>query len=558
MPSKRLQVERKSRAVLSGTRRPPAKAKQEPIAPLPAPELQQWQKLLATAKQTFEAQDAHPIPFLLVTRRGLILHWNKAAADLLGLERSWEQARSLSQFVLSSDQGRCFKLLARCEANQSECKEDLLLQTPGGSPKRVRLIMHASQTADAIDPVLFRVAVLDLSDDESSAQELGHKNWNAIVEAIDAIVWDADAPMRFRFVSPQAQRLLGYPLQQWTKEPDFWESHIYHEDRERALQKREWALRKKQPHMLEYRLIAADRRIVYVRDSAVPLTLPNGTVKLVGIISDISELQNAREHLRHYQQQLEFEVKNRTDNLQQSLKAMETFCYGIAHDLSGPLRTIQGFTALLVSDYSQGFDETGHDYAERIRGAVDHLSNLIQALLVYGRLSSTAPTFVPVNLKELLRRVVTAFEADLSKAHAKLQLQMDYPRVYANPPLVEQVMANLISNAIKFRRRNVRPEISVHSTVVHQERKRGNDFLRITISDNGIGIEPGQEDRIFGVFQKLHKPSEYPGTGMGLAIVKRAVELMNGQVGVYSHPGQGSSFWVSLPVSSEATQPDLL
>ena len=82
---------------------------------------------------------------------------------------------------------------------------------------------------------------------------------------------------------------------------------------------------------------------------------------------------------------------------------------------------------------------------------------------------------------------------------------------------------------------------------MHQERKRGNDFLRITISDNGIGIEPGQEDRIFGVFQKLHKPSEYPGTGMGLAIVKRAVELMNGRVGLFSQPDQGSSFWIELP-----------
>jgi len=286
----------------------------------------------------------------------------------------------------------------------------------------------------------------------------------------------------------------------------------------------------------------------------VVLSTPNGTIRLVGIITDITELEGAREQLRRHQRQLETEVHQRTHNLQNSLKAMETFCYGIAHDLSGPLRTIQGFTALLINEHQGNFDAEGRDYADRIRGAVDHLANLIQALLVYGRLSSHAPLFVPTNVKEVLNRVATACEADLSKANAKLNLQMDYPKVYANPPLLEQIMANLLSNALKFRRGSVRPEISVHCTVAGAAEENGHEFVRITVSDNGIGIDERDTDRIFGIFQKLHKPAEYPGTGMGLAIVKRAVELMNGQVGVYSQPGQGSSFWISLPRATEAPE----
>ncbi len=128
---------------------------------------------------------------------------------------------------------------------------------------------------------------------------------------------------------------------------------------------------------------------------------------------------------------------------------------------------------------------------------------------------------------------------------------MNYPKVYANPPLLEQIMSNLFSNALKFRRGNARPEISIHSTLTETPEERGREFVRITVSDNGIGIDARDTERIFGIFQKLHKPSEYPGTGMGLAIVKRAVELMNGQVGVYSQPGQGSSFWISLPLAIE-------
>jgi PAS domain S-box-containing protein len=363
-----------------------------------------------------------------------------------------------------------------------------------------------------------------------------------LMEMIDGIVWEADYPMRFTFVSVQAERILGFAPQQWLRDPEFWEKHIHHEDRERVLQERGRAVRKPAPHVLQYRMVTASRRIIWVRDSAVIIAGGPGWSRMCGIITDITDVEQTQDQLKRANESLEAAVAERTAKMEQSVQAMETLCYGIAHDLKAPLRGLQGFISILATDYEKVFDETAKAYTRRCQAALRRMAELIEAVLAYGRLNHTLPELIPISTKALIDRVLQSFEPDIAEKKARVQVQMTLPNVMGNPYLLEQVFSNLITNALKFAKPDTPPEISISGTQIDSE-----PWARLSVTDNGIGIAPEFYKRMFGMFQKLHRSDQYAGTGIGLAVVKRAVELMNGQVGVFSEPGHGSTFWIDLP-----------
>lgn len=323
---------------------------------------------------------------------------------------------------------------------------------------------------------------------------------------------------------------------------DFWEKHIYHEDRERALAARQAAAATRAAHVLQYRMVAADRRLVCVKDSAV--FVDKTGARMCGIITDITDLEIVREQLKQTNENLERAVAERTAKMEQSLEAMETLCYGIAHDLKAPLRGLQGFIGILTSDYQEVFDNNAKMYAVRCQAALRRMGELVDAILAYGRLNHTLPELVPLRVNTAVERVLNALEPEIVRTKAEVNVQMSLPGVIGNPYLFEQALNNLLANAIKFARPGVAPEISISGVQADRH------TARLTITDNGIGIPREFTKRMFGMFQKLHSASQYPGTGIGLAVVKRAVELMNGRLGVISDPDQGSSFWIELPLAS--------
>jgi len=247
-----------------------------------------------------------------------------------------------------------------------------------------------------------------------------------------------------------------------------------------------------------------------------------------------------REQLQRHAEELEQRVEERTAQLQETNGALEAFSYSISHDLRAPLRAMEGIAQALLEDYGGGLDATGQDYARRIVSSAQQMDALIQDLLAYSRLSRSDLHTQPVNLPSAVAEALELLQAEIRQRDAQVSVDEPLPLVMAHHPTLVQVVTNLLANAMKFVAPGTRPEVGVRA-----EERTG--LVRLSVQDNGIGIAPTHQQRIFDVFERLHGDEHYPGTGIGLAIVRKGAERMGGRAGVESAEGRGSCFWVELP-----------
>jgi signal transduction histidine kinase len=243
--------------------------------------------------------------------------------------------------------------------------------------------------------------------------------------------------------------------------------------------------------------------------------------------------------VRDSQHALEEQVRHRTAELEERNEELEGFGYSISHDLRAPLRAMQGFSQALLEDSSDRLDDMGKEYAERIVAGAQRMDQLIQDLLAYSRVSRAELRLVPVPLGPIAQSVVGDLGESLRARGAVMRVDDSLPVVLGHPATLSQVLTNLLGNALKFVPADRTPALRVRA-------ENDNGRIRVWVEDNGIGIAAEHQDRIFRVFERLHSGDDYPGTGIGLAIVRKAVERMGGMVGVESTPGQGSRFWVQL------------
>jgi PAS domain S-box-containing protein len=265
------------------------------------------------------------------------------------------------------------------------------------------------------------------------------------------------------------------------------------------------------------------------------------------LIRDITErkqseqaLQEAKAQLALHACELEQRVAERTQQLQQSVKFLEGFCYSIAHDLRAPLRALNGFVTALVDDYADKLDENGRDYTARISSAATRMDRLIHDLLEYGRLSHQALPCGPASLEAAIDDGLHDFRNRIQNLDACVDVKKPLPNVWANPMVLRTVVNNLLSNALKYVAKDVHPWLCIRA-------EKENGVVCIWFEDNGIGIPVEYQDKIFGVFERLHTGATFSGTGIGLALVRKGLERIGGTVGVISEPGQGSRFWIKLP-----------
>ncbi|MGP1375242.1 MAG: sensor histidine kinase [Almyronema sp.] len=244
---------------------------------------------------------------------------------------------------------------------------------------------------------------------------------------------------------------------------------------------------------------------------------------------------------------LEQRVQERTQALNEAMHEMEAFSYSVAHDLRAPLRAIQGFAQVLEEDYQGALDDLGRDYVRRMATSAENLDVLIQDLLAYSRLGRTEIHLQRVNVTNLIQKVLADLAPLLQANQASVEIAPNLPSVCAQRSVLRQVLSNLMGNALKFVPPSGRPCIRVWAdTSTVATAPPPAQRVRLWVEDNGIGIAPRHQKRIFKPFERLHGVETYPGTGIGLAIVKRGVERMGGQVGVESAVSQGSRFWIEL------------
>jgi signal transduction histidine kinase len=258
--------------------------------------------------------------------------------------------------------------------------------------------------------------------------------------------------------------------------------------------------------------------------------------------TDVTERKRAEEALRSAHDQLasravhlERLVEERTSKLNETIGDLEAFSYSIVHDLRAPLRAMANFARLLVAECGP-ISTTSNDYANRISTAAERMDMLIQDVLSYSRVARIDLPLAALDVGVLLRGMLETYPA-FQPPHAHVELEGDFPRVRANEAALTQCISNLLGNAVKFVAPGVTPRVRVWA-------ETRDERVRLFFQDNGIGIEKEAHENIFKMFHRLSK--RYEGTGVGLSIVKKAVEKMRGKVGVESEPGKGSTFWLEL------------
>lgn len=231
----------------------------------------------------------------------------------------------------------------------------------------------------------------------------------------------------------------------------------------------------------------------------------------------------------------------RNEELEQANRALESFAYTVTHDLRAPLRNLQGYVRALLEDCAGSLSDSCRGYVDSIEQIAIKMDALIADVLEFSRLARIGLPTRSLGISAAVDEAVSLLKSVIDARAAKIEVVVGpEASVMAHQQTLVQVLTNLLSNALKFVAEGTRPEVRIRTE------RRNSTRVRLWVEDNGIGIEPAQQARIFEVFQRLHGEEKYPGTGIGLALVKKGVERMGGHVGVESTPGRGSSFWIEL------------
>ena len=306
-----------------------------------------------------------------------------------------------------------------------------------------------------------------------------------------------------------------------------------------------WARREGMVAFAGYPLIVEDRLVgVMAMFSRQEFTeyIIEALASVADVIAQGIERKRAEEEIRILNEQLEHRVRQRTTQLEEAYRELETFSYSASHDLQAPLRSINSFSQILLEDYAEELDEEARDYLDRVRTASQHMEHLIDDLLSLSRVARSALNRKRVSLSVLADKVAEKLRESNPARTVEFSAQ-DGLEAWGDPSLLRVALENLIGNAWKFTGR--KPEAKIEFGL-DEELSRRNGVRVYYVRDNGAGFEPSYADKLFGAFQRLHKPEEFEGTGIGLATVQRIFHRHGGQVWAEGEVGVGASFLFTL------------
>jgi PAS domain S-box-containing protein len=393
-----------------------------------------------------------------------------------------------------------------------------LLRDENGRPDRfIGIVEDVSEKRRAQEVRARLAAVVDSSDDA------------IISKTLDGIItsWNAGAERIFGYT---AEETIGKPINLLIPEdrPNEEPAILERLKRGERVDHYETVRRRKDGSLLDISLTIS------------PIRSADG--KIIGASKIGRDITDRKRHEAAFQEEMRQLVSDRTSALQQTVGELESFSYSISHDLRAPLRAIQSFSLILAEECAAQIGPQGRDYIRRITSAAERMDRLIQDVLNYSRVARSDLLLTRVRPDKLLRDIVES-HPNLQSPNAQIESKGPFPAVLANEAVLTQCISNLLGNAVKFVAPGVTPKVEVTCQIIDDGR------VRVLFKDNGIGIDPAVQEKIFGIFERLS--TRYEGTGIGLAIVKKGIERMGGSVGLKSKPGEGSTFWLELRSAGE-------
>jgi signal transduction histidine kinase len=328
---------------------------------------------------------------------------------------------------------------------------------------------------------------------------------------------------------------LNQPSAAWLQE------YIFVEDQPAVMAAIKEAIRTKTTFEMEHRVRRADGTVGWTHSRAVPMRDATGKiVEWFGAASDVSERKQAAEEISQLNSTLEKRVAERTAQLQSANEELESFSYSVSHDLRAPLRHVLGFAALLQKDAGPSLSPQNLQHLTAVFDAGKKMGRLIDDLLAFSRVGKSAMQKFPVNLDQLVCEVLADTQLDTIGRNIAWEIH-PLPPVLADRALLCQVFINLIANAVKFTGARAEAKIEIGCS------PSGDTETVIFVRDNGAGFDSRYADKLFGVFQRLHSESEFAGTGIGLASVRRIIKRHGGRTWAEGAVDAGATFYFSLP-----------
>ncbi len=370
--------------------------------------------------------------------------------------------------------------------------------------------------------------------------------YKLITENVGDVIWIMDiAQAKFTFVSPSVFKLRGYTPEEVLLQPV---SDVMTEDSFRFIAENlgnritRFSQGDESVRVMTHEIdqLRKDGSIVNTEVVTTLMKDNEGRVtEVLGVSRDITERKQAREEIARLNAVLEERIRERTAELQNINNELEAFTYSVSHDLRAPLRAINGFSRILEKEFDPLLPEEGKRLLQIICANVRKMDRLITDLLAFSRLSKNEINLLQSDMTHVVRNTWESIADENERETIEFELQT-LPNVPCDPLLIGQVWSNLLSNAIKFTAPVPNRKISISG-------KKINGEIIYEIKDNGVGFNIKYVDKIFEVFQRLHKAVDFDGSGVGLAIVKRIVNRHGGRIWATGLEGSGAAFMFSIP-----------